>query len=121
MFNQQDFIDQSSFTTTGFVYYAGTSCPAEGINFSIDGDLVKLNGEAVASSSTGAFSIQVPVGNHIIKTVKDGHVFSAGRFPSTGTYNFQGVTAGILFYDTTLVKVVGRAVGGAVEANKKLV
>ena len=118
VFNQQDFIDQSSFTTSGFVYYAGTSCPAEGINFSIDGELVKLNGELVASSSTGAFSLQVPVGNHVLKTVKDGHVFSAGRFPSTDSYNFQGVTAGILFYDTTLVKVVGRAVGGAIEKNK---
>ena len=120
VFNQQDFIDQSSFTTSGFVYYAGTSCPAEGINFSIDGELVKLNGELIASSSTGAFNIEVPVGNHIIRSVKDGHVFSAGRFPSTGTYNFQGVTAGINFYDTTLVKVVGRAVGGAIEANKKI-
>jgi hypothetical protein len=80
--------------------------------------LVKLNGELVASSSTGAFTLQVPVGNHVLKTVKDGHVFSAGRFPSTDSYNFQGVTAGILFYDTTLVKVVGRAVGGAIEKNK---
>ncbi len=120
VFNQQDFIDQSSFTTTGTVFYAGTSCAAEGINFSIDGDLVKLNGEAVASAANGTFSIQVPVGNHVIKTVKDGHVFSAGRFPTTGNYNFQGVTAGIQFKDTTLIKVVGRAVGGAIEKNKKI-
>ena len=120
VFNQQDFIDQSSFTTTGTVFYAGTSCAAEGINFSIDGELVKLNGEAIASAANGTFSIQVPVGNHIIRAVKDGHVFSAGRFPSTGTYNFQGVTAGIQFQDTTLIKVVGRAVGGAIEKNKKI-
>ncbi len=120
VFNQQDFIDQSSFTTSGFVYYAGTTCPAEGINFDIDELPVMLNGLPVASGADGSFSIQVPVGNHVIKTKKVGHVFSSGRFPSSGSYNFLAATAGIQFRDSTLIKVVGRAVGGAIEANKKI-
>lgn len=117
--NQQDFIDQSSFQVTGNVYYAGTSCPAEGIRIKVDGDLVVYNGDPVTTNNSGQFDIQVPVGNHIITLEKEGHVFSAGRFPSSGTYNFQGVVPNIQFRDSTFIKVVGRAVGGAIEAAKK--
>lgn len=118
--NQQDFIDQSSFAVSGDVFYYNSSCPAEGIFLTIDGERVIKSGEAVTTDQFGKFDIKVPVGNHIIRAEKDGHVFSAGRFPSTGYYDFQNVTDGIHFIDSTLIKVVGRAVGGAIEANKKI-
>lgn len=117
--SQQDFTDESSFTVSGFVFYDNTTCAAEGINLKIDGALVINSGVPVATDQNGAFSIQVPIGNHVVTVDKAGHVFSAGRFPSTGTYNFQKTEAGIQFKDNTLIKVIGRAVGGAIEAEKK--
>ncbi|MCF8446897.1 MAG: LamG domain-containing protein, partial [Bacteroidia bacterium] len=118
--SQQDFIDQSSFEVTGTVFYDNSTCPTEGVNFRIDGELVIKNGVTASSNSLGAFSLQVPVGNHVITAEKNGHTFSEGRFPSgTGTYNFQNVVAGIALKDNTLIKVVGRAVGGGIEAAKK--
>ena len=118
--SQQDFTDQSSFEVTGTVFYDSSFCPSEGVNFKIDGELVVKNGVAASSNSLGAFSLQVPVGNHVITVLKEGHTFSQGRFPSgTGAYDFQSVLAGIPFKDNTMIKVVGRAVGGAIEAAKK--
>lgn len=117
--NQQDFLDKSSFAASGTVFYAGTTCPAEGIRLKIDGELVVNAGEPVTTDQFGAFNIQVPIGNHVITTEKEGHIFSAGRFPTTGVYNFQNIVAGIQFTDSTLIKVIGRAVGGAIEASKK--
>ncbi|MES2691497.1 MAG: LamG domain-containing protein, partial [Bacteroidota bacterium] len=118
--SQQNFIDKSSFEASGFVYYDNSSsCPAEGIKLKIDGETVVNNGVPVTTSATGAFSIQVPIGEHVITVEKEGHVFSAGRFPSVNAHNFQGVVPNIQFRDNTLIKVVGRAVGGAIEAAKK--
>ncbi|MDZ4667752.1 MAG: LamG-like jellyroll fold domain-containing protein [bacterium] len=117
--SQQDFIDQSSFEVSGTVFYNNSSCPMEGANFKIDGELVVKNGVAASSNNLGAFNIQVPVGNHVITVLKEGHIFNKGRFPSSGAYDFQGVVADIQFKDSTLIKVVGRAVGGAIEASKK--
>lgn len=121
VYSQQNFIDMSSFTVSGFVFYDNSTCPAEGINLKIDGvKVLTATGDAVETDQDGAFSIQVPIGNHVITVEKLGHVFSAGRFPSgTGTYPFVKEEAGIQFRDNTLVKVVGRAVGGAIEAAKK--
>ncbi len=117
--SQQNFIDESSFTVSGFVFYDNTTCPAEGINLKIDGAYVMVGGTKVATDQNGAFDIQVPIGNHVVTVEKEGHVFSAGRFPTTGVYDFQKTEAGIQFKDNTLIKVVGRAVGGAIEAAKK--
>jgi hypothetical protein len=117
--NQQDFTDVSSFPVAGTVFYANTSCPAEGISLKVDGAFVVRNGERVMTDQNGAFNIEVPIGNHVITVEREGHTFSAGRFPVTGVFNFQNAVSGIQFRDSTLIKVVGRAVGGAIEANKK--
>ncbi len=117
--NQQDFTDISSFPVSGTVMYANTSCPAEGIYLKIDGVRVVRNGEPITTDQLGAFNIEMPIGKHVITVEKTGHVFSQGRFPSTGEFNFQNAVANIQFIDSTLIKVVGRAVGGAIEANKK--
>lgn len=41
-----------------------------------------------------------------------------GRYPVTGTHNFQAPISGITFRDSTLRKVVGRVVGGDVQGDK---
>lgn len=118
VFNGIDFTDNSSFTVTGSVYYAGTACAAKDIFVRIDGNIVISAGEPVVTDANGAFSIQVPIGNHVISLQKEGHTFSQGRFPATGTFNFQAPVSGIQFFDTTLIIVVGRVVGGIREGNK---
>lgn len=115
--NGIDFTDNSSFDFTGNVNYAGTSCPASGANIYIDGSIVIQAGLPLTVAGNGQFSVRVPIGNHVISLAQNNHVFSAGRFPSTGTYNFQSpVTA--FFTDSTVLKVVGRVVGGNRELNK---
>ncbi len=116
--SEQNFTDISSFTVTGTVYYDGTSCPAEGIRLKVDNQTVTKNNAPVTTAQNGTFEIQVPIGNHVITVEKDGHTFSAGRFPSAGEFNFQNPKADIQFIDNTLIKVVGRAVGGPIEAAK---
>jgi hypothetical protein len=117
--NNIDFVDQSSFTVTGNVFYTGTNCPAADINIRVDGQLVVVAGEPAKTNSDGSFSVEVPIGQHYVDAYKEGHVFTVGRFPSaTGTtYNFQSDMQ-VNFTDNTLIKVVGRAVGGNREGNK---
>ncbi|MGB1217505.1 MAG: hypothetical protein ACPG5P_06500, partial [Saprospiraceae bacterium] len=58
-------------------------------------------------------------GNHYISLEKQGHVFSEGRFPATGNFNFQdNIFSHIQFVDSTLLKVVGRVVGGSQQGGK---
>lgn len=118
--NNIDFEDISSFNVTGSVFYQNTTCPAEGVNLLVDGNIVVSDGLPVETASDGTFSIQVPIGEHHISVSKPGHVFSVGRFPEEGKFDFQDDLAfsSPSFVDSTLVKVVGRVVGGLREANK---
>lgn len=116
--NSIDFEDISSFTVSGSVFYKGYSCPAKDVQILVDGNPVVINGLPAKTDAAGQFTIQVPIGAHFLSTSKPGHGFSIGRFPESGMYNFQDDLAGIGFEDSTLVKVVGRVVGGLREANK---
>ncbi|MCF8428206.1 MAG: T9SS type A sorting domain-containing protein [Bacteroidia bacterium] len=115
--NNIDFTDNSSFEFVGRVTYVGTTCPAVGANVMIDGSPAVLNGTIVTVNDSGKFVIRVPIGNHSVELNQQGHTFSAGRFPPTGTYNFQ-TPANANFTDSTFLKVVGRVVGGNIELNK---
>jgi len=119
--NNIDFTDISAFTVTGTVFYRGTNCPAKGVLLMIDGKLAERNNRPVAVSDSGTFELSVPIGEHSISVSKFGHGFeNGGQWPSNGSlHNFQDRVSGITFYDTTLVAVVGRAVGGTREADKK--
>lgn len=117
--NNINFEDKSSFKVEGTVYYKGTTCPAENIFLKRDGDfIVDDNGNQVVTNAVGKFEIQVPIGEHVITVEKPGHVFSKGRFPAVGKYDFQADRPDLAFIDSTLIKVVGRVVGGAREARK---
>jgi hypothetical protein len=125
--NGIDFLDKSSFTVSGSVSYVeggddlSQSCIVPGVTLKIDGQIVvNAEGQPMKTDDDGEFTIQVPIGFHVITVEKAGHVFSVGRFPSLPDerYNFQEDKAGLKFRDSTLVKVVGRVVGGLREGNK---
>lgn len=112
-----NFTDNSSFEFVGKVNYAGTSCPASGAYVMIDGQYTVQNGQILTVNDSGKFAIRVPIGNHYVSLSQNRHVFSQGRFPSNGIYDFRGpVTAN--FVDSTFVTVVGRVAGGNRELNK---
>ena len=110
--SKTDFEDVSSFPMEGYVYYAGTNIPAEGIMLYVDGDLVTGNGEVKKTDAAGFYSISVPIGKHYVEARLDGHTMVAGgRFPTQGTFNFdRAVTYD--FVDSTLVNFTGRVGGG---------
>jgi len=123
-----DFVDIASFTVTGYVYYKDTRFPVSDVYVKIDGTTA-VNGEGVpiATNSTGKFSVDVPIGKHFLNFVKQGHGFeNDGRFPALGIYtgdrfDFQAnYSLQNYILDTTLVKVVGRVVGGPVQAEKPI-
>jgi hypothetical protein len=116
--NNIDFLDKSSFRVTGNVVYDGTTCSVPDVLLKIDGEIAVLDGAPIATDAAGNFDLQVPIGNHHISLEKAGHVFSEGRFPPSGKYDFQEDLAGIAFKDATRVKIVGRVVGGSREAGK---
>ena len=100
------------------------------VNVYVDGNIVlDENNAPVVSRVTdgglsGYFDIQVPIGNHFITVKKDGHEFTyGGRFPAeSGTYKefFEDSNEAVIFVDSTRVNVVGKVVGGSVEAAKAI-
>lgn len=118
--NNIDFLDKSSFEMTGELYYAGTNVAVADATVKIDGQVVQVNGSIVKTNQDGQFTIQVPIGNHYIQLEKPGHTFSIGRFPpAEGTaWPFQAPVGPVPFEDNTLIKVVGRAIGGSIQADK---
>jgi hypothetical protein len=99
------------------------------VNVYVDGNIVfdKNNVPIVSKSEdglSGYFDIQVPIGNHFITVKKDGHEFKyGGRFPAeSGTFKefFEDSNEAVIFVDSTRVTVVGKVVGGSVEAAKAI-
>lgn len=107
----------------------------EGVEVFIDGEIARdADGNPVVSeldkdSQIIGFKINVPIGWHYITVKKDGHVFKYnGRFPekpelitkeNPGLKEFyQNSQSDVVFIDETRVEVVGRVVGGAVQAQK---
>ncbi|MES2565759.1 MAG: LamG-like jellyroll fold domain-containing protein [Bacteroidota bacterium] len=118
VYNNQDFTDNSSFPVTGTLFYKGTSCPVPNASLKIDGVAVISNGSPVETDAAGNFSITVPIGNHFVSVDKNSHTMEDGRYPITGTHNFQAPVFGLAFTDSTRRLLVGRVVGGLVETNK---
>lgn len=113
-----DFLDKSSFTVTGSVNYKNTTCGVKDAFIKVDGEPVLVQGIPAKTDDSGLFEVQVPIGQHVITVEQDGHVYSVGRFPASGSYDFQEPRSGINFVDSTLIKVVGRVVGGTREGKK---
>ena len=104
---------------------------SKNVNVYVDGNIVlDENNAPVVTDAEGFFDIQVPIGNHYITVKKDGHEFNYnGRFPATpeeGSTNtglfefFEDSNESVIFIDSTRVTVVGKVVGGSVEAAKPI-
>ena len=99
--------------------------PSEDVQVYIDGEIVlDENNVPVTTDNEGNFEISVPIGNHYITVEKDGHEFVySGRFPEeTGEFYefFEDAEESVIFIDATRVTMVGRVVGGTVEAAKPI-
>jgi hypothetical protein len=119
VYNNQDFLDNSSFVFSGTLFYKNTTCPVPGASLKIDGLPVIKNGNPVLTNSNGTFSVSVPIGEHFVEVEKFAHTMELGRYPAAGVHNFQAPISGVTFVDSTLRTIVGRVVGGLVEENKK--
>ena len=121
-----DFEDVSSFPVSGVVYYENTTIPVADAYIKVDGITAARDGKAVTTNENGAFSVDVPIGEHFISVEKNGHVFANnGRYPEDpdnvgARHNFDDAMSGLTFYDQTLVTVVGRVAGGDIEYQKPL-
>ncbi|SNR71632.1 LamG-like jellyroll fold domain-containing protein [Lutibacter flavus] len=103
---------------------------AEGVNVYVDGTpQLDENNVPLVTDENGEFEVSVPIGKHFITLKKDGHIFSYdGRFPKKpaidaidddGLYEFfEDSNEPVIFIDSTRVTVVGRVVGGGVQAQK---
>ena len=121
-FDDINFTDNSKYTVRGFVYYENTTYPVKGCRFLIDGTEVRtINNDVVTSDDKGEYRFEIPIGNHVVSVVKDGHTFlNGGHYPATGTFNFNKDVSHLTFFDTTKAIVTGRVVGGAIEKEKPL-
>ncbi len=107
-----DFEDVSSFTMSGYIYYAGTNIPVEGVMMYVDGIAQSKEGKAVQTNSDGLYTLSVPIGNHYVEARLGSHTFvDGGRWPTQGTFYFDRAVQHD-FSDSTLVNFVGRVGGG---------
>ena len=108
--DQLDFSDKSSFPLRGQVTYLGTNIPVDSVQFMIDGSLIQSK-EGVYSDANGNYEISVPIGNHRIECMKNGHRLTSFPLDKTQTYDFHRAEV-CNFVDSTLVNVTGRVNGG---------
>ena len=87
----QDFVDNSSFTVSGTVYYKDTDCPVEGCRLYVDNTICKQDTNTVCTNAEGEFTINVPIGEHLIEVRKDGHTIVAANRQSDGARMFMTI------------------------------
>jgi len=113
------FKDISSFTITGEILYENTNYPVEDVEFLVDGNVCMRNYKKQVTNADGRYEIDVPIGEHIITPVKNGHVFAdadADVSLKMGLkYNFNVNMTNVDFADKTKVSLVGRVTGGKVQ------
>ncbi|RTZ01666.1 T9SS type A sorting domain-containing protein [Flavobacterium sp. RSP49] len=110
--------------------------PVPGANVFIDNvQAIDAFNIPIQTDINGRFTIEVPIGKHAISITKSGHTFALqGRYPAKDSTTVNGVTTyantyqdfyedrdePITFIDNTKVFVVGRVVGGTIQADKKI-
>ena len=119
-----EFRIEQSVKFSGYVRYFGTSIPAQGVSFLVDGKEVRNADGKVTSDFEGRFSFRMlPNMQHSIQAVKEGHTFYQNGYyhadendTTTIKYDFNTDKAGIYFYDNTRVTLIGRVAGGKDQA-----
>jgi hypothetical protein len=105
--------------------------PVPGAFVSIDNvQAIDANNMPIQTDNDGQFTLQVPIGKHAISITKSGHTFeSEGRYPAKNSNGVNELTyedfyedrdESITFIDNTKVIVVGRVVGGTLQADRKI-
>lgn len=119
-----DFVDNSAFPVSGTVYYRNSTVPVQGATFTVDGQYAQQsNGTLITSDASGNFSINVPIGVHEVKVVKANHGFTyGGKIINIdgSNRNYQSAVSGLVLYDTTTVRFIGRIAGGTIQENLPL-
>ncbi len=118
----------TSIKISGYVQYDGTSIPVQGVSFKVNDHDVRNAAGLVTTDHEGKFSFRILKGNTKIQAVKDDHKFWRDGFyhqndddPDTlKTYNITADKAGLMFYDQTRVKMIGRIVGGKTQGELPL-
>ena len=119
----------TSIKISGYVQYDGTSIPVQGASFKVDGHDVRNASGLVTSDHEGKFAFRILPGSpRSIQAVKDDHIFWRDGFyhandedPDTlKKYSFTADKAGLMFYDQTRVKMIGRIVGGKTQGELPL-
>lgn len=124
VFNNVDFTDVSSFEVSGKVYYENSDYPVAGCQLKIDGVTCIFNEKPVLTDDNGEFTIKVPIGEHYIQVVREGHTFeNGGRYPADPNgegvkFNFDRPVNNMIFTDVTKATIVGRVSGGPNETKK---
>ncbi|GAA4822609.1 hypothetical protein GCM10023331_03690 [Algivirga pacifica] len=143
--NGVDFEDISSFVVKGTVTYDEDTDPENtSLNIPVEGGMVKINGEPIIyqgqqvyTKEDGSFEVEVPIGEHLLTIEKDGHTFRNVYTTQTllgedsiyykvedrvkFLHDFQEPIYTLEFKDMTRVVVIGKVVGGVVEASKDLI
>lgn len=138
-YSDVNFTDKSSFIVPVQAQYVYGSIPAEGLIVSVDGVAqVDDNHSPIMTDKNGKAQVSVPIGRHIVSLSASGHtmankgqacdvkaITSKGlcridpASKDKGYLDFQqNRTSALMFYDSTLVRVVGRVAGGKDEAAK---
>ena len=124
VFNNVDFTDVSSFEVSGKVYYENSDYPVAGCQLKVDGVTCIFNEKPVLTDENGEFTIKVPIGEHYIQVVREGHTFeNGGRYPADPNgegvkFNFDRPVNNMIFTDVTKATIVGRVSGGPNETKK---
>ncbi len=127
-----NFQDNSSFKFYGKVTYYNTECPVDSVNIYvgkifenqyIEASEIDTTGNYVLTDKDGNFEISLGNGEHWVVVKKEGHIFSQGRWPTTGVKYIdkeQGSkTNPISFIDSTFVTLTGRVAGGTIQKEKE--
>lgn len=132
--NKTDFSDESSFPVKVAATYYGTQIPVQGAQILVDDVPVVKDGKVMTTGTDGLATVNVPIGTHKLKLSLQSHDFVADGqavsvtdttdvFDKTYAKGMITVPSGfdldqtLTFVDRTLVRLVGRAVGGDVEAS----
>ncbi|MBQ9339666.1 MAG: hypothetical protein IJS13_04955 [Paludibacteraceae bacterium] len=110
-----DFIITNGLSFSAVVMYEGTSIPVKGAHFRVNDSIIyNRRGEVVETDFEGKANFFVLAGtSNKIRVEMDGHTFTKGGYYKSpqGVVLTDKVT-NVYFYDSTLVCLTGRVVGG---------
>lgn len=124
IYDNADFVCATSHKFVGRVLYENSTVPVKGVKFLMNGkEINDRNGKPIETDQEGNFTIVVPTSKITLQATKEGHTFLdaaikdiQGNAEFTPTQDYSG----LIIYDKTKVRVVGRIVGGDTEGSKPL-